>query len=164
VKKVIVISLLFIVVIASSLLVVKANTPNNLFLPIIYNSGNSHTYPVQGWIVSEVYGNNAQTRFTMTHPDGWVMTGECLDPTYPSPPVGTSCDFVNNIWYCDGYSQRIIIIFVLVTPTPTLTPTPTSTLTPTSTSTPTELPTDTPEPTLPPPTGITDTPTPEVVP
>jgi hypothetical protein len=141
-KKLLLVTIVLLVLLTSVLFVGNAISEDKTFLPVV---SKPYEYPVHGWTVHEVYGNHLETKFTMIHPDSYVFTGQCIDPNDPAPPVGASCDLVGNIWYCDGYSQRIIIIIILVTPTPTPTSTPTLTPTPTSTatSTPTELPTDT---------------------
>lgn len=131
-------------------LMVYAAAGHGTYLQYLPAVDNPPDYPSTGWTVIAVWGNQAETFATLTHADGWQVTGRCIDPAYPAPPLGASCTLVGATFFCDGYSQRYTLVELLITPTPT------------ETLTPTPLPTDTPEPTLAPPTGITETPTPEV--
>ena len=149
---------------------VSAVSNETIYLP---NVSKAPEYPPHGWWIADVWGNQSATYFKLRHSDGWEFDGMCVDPLAPAPEKGASCDYIGgNLWSCDVNGQRIALITLITTPTPTATSTPTNTPTPTNTLTPTptatatntptatELPTDTPENTLPPPTGLTDTPTP----
>jgi len=161
-KKSLIILLVLLAVITSSLLVVRANTPNNVFLPFVRNP---EDYPTDGWIIITRWVDNGQTYFTILHPEGWRVTGVCANPNLPAPDVYTMCIYLGGgMFDCGGIYQPIRIEELLVTPTHTPTSTPTRTPTPTSTSTPTEIPTETITATLHPPTGLTSTPTPEAIP
>lgn len=106
--------------------------------------------PKYNWIidedlgVGEVPGSTPAQIFVVTHPQGWEVLAYCLEPGEEAPPVGTTCELIdeNTFWCGDAY-QNIRRYQVLQTPPPPPTNTATSTTTSTPTSTSTSTPTST---------------------
>jgi len=132
-------------------------------------------FPFSGWVVADRWVVNSVTYVALHHPEGWRINARCIDQNLPAPELHAPCVYLGGaIWNCGYGYQNFAAVELIVTPTPTNTPVPTATATATATSTPTETPTPTPTATatelptetitatLHPPTGITDTPTPEL--
>ena len=134
-------TIVFVVLASVAMIAFGANTEQT-YLPWVTKSLD---YPVNGWVITSLWVINGET-FAQLENNGWVVNGKCIDSAYPAPPVGTSCQLFDGIFYCSGSSQRFTLIELIVIPT--ITPTPT------------QLPTETPGITPSPPTGITSTPTP----
>lgn len=113
----------------------------------------SANLPSYGWTVSEdlgvgqVPGGPTAQRFVLEQVNGWEVLAYCLDPQEPPPPVGTSCELMNeNTFWCGDEFQNLREYQILQTPpppvnTPTYTRTPTRTATSTPSHTPTAIPT-----------------------
>lgn len=143
-----------VAVVTSGLMVAYGIDTTQTYLPFV---SKGVEYPFNGWVVADRWVIDSVTYIALFHPEGWRLTARCLDPNLPAPELHSPCVYLGGSMFNCGYGyQNFAVIELIVTPTATNTPLPTYT------STPTELPTDTPEPTLHPPTGVTNTPTPEV--
>lgn len=103
--------------------------------------------------------------------DATALVSAWLAGTYSNYGVGITGPVTGNLWLRrfssrqGGFAPRLVVTYVLPTPTPTITPTPshtptrTPTVTPTPTWTPTRTPTITPTPTRTPTLSPTPTPT-----
>jgi len=108
--------------------------------------------PPYGWTVSEdlgvgeVPGGPTAQRFVVEQIEGWEVLAYCLDPQEPPPPVGTTCELIdeNTFWCGDDFQQLREYEIVQQPPPPAPTETVQPSATRTSTSTPTSTPTYTP--------------------
>lgn len=112
--------------------------------------------PQYGWNVTddldvgEVPGGPTAQRFELRQEEGWQVLAYCLNPDVTPPPIGTSCQLIDeNTFWCGNDLQQLREYQILQQPPPEQedTPTPTVTLTSTATSTSTATATSTQTPT-----------------
>jgi hypothetical protein len=126
-------------------------------LSVSASPANQGDKPKYNWTVTENMGIGVFTGvgeaqyFRVNHPTGWEVFAYCLQPGEASPPVGGTCELLeDDVFWCGDDYQDIQLYQVLQEPQPP--PTSTSTSTPTSTPTatsipPTQIPTRKPSPT-----------------